>query len=139
MANIGGVYFNVLSESRPHNLEITSHPVESGADVTDHAKVQRSSYSIEGVVTENASAAHAKMRNLQIKRSIVAYEGRTILKNCLIESFTSNVDSKLFDSFTFSMVITEIRIAKPSTIGLLPIRLKVDVNKIGNAGRVQIK
>lgn len=139
MANIGGIYFNVLSESRPHNLDITSHPVEEGADVTDHAKLQRSSYSIEGVVTENASAAHAKMRNLQINKKIVAYHGRTILKNCLIESFTSNVDSKLFESYAFSMVITEIRIAKPSTIELLPIRLKIDVDKVGNAGRVQIR
>lgn len=139
MANIGGVYFNVLSESRPHNLEITSHPVESGSDVTDHAKMQRLSFSIEGVVTENAPAAHAKMKNLQINKKIVSYQGRSVLKNCLVESFTSNVDSKLFDSYTFSMVITEIRIAKPSTIGLLPIRLKIDVDKVGNAGRVQIR
>ena len=141
MAKIGDVEFNVLTESRPHRNRITSHPVEEGADITDHVEREQLSYTVTGIVgdDEDPASVHEKLMIIYHHGKVVDYQGRATLRNCIIEDFTSDVDSGSIKGFTFTMTITQIRIAKPSTVGLLPTRLKVDMKEVGNAGRVQAR
>lgn len=139
MAKIGDVEFNVLSESRPHENEVTTHPVEKGVNITDHVKRQPKVYEIEGHVgdAEDPGAKHLKLAIMWSRGEPVNYSGRTKMKNVIIENFTSDVDESSQKGFNFSLTLREIRIAKPSTVSLLPVRLKVNVAEVGNAGRVQ--
>lgn len=139
MARIGDVEFNVLSESRPHDNEVTTHPVEDGVDITDHVRKQPKVYSIEGHVGDNEDpgAKHLALSYLWARGDLVDYSGRTKMKNVIVENFTSDVDESTQKGFTFSLTLREIDIAKPSTVSLLPVSLKVDVAEVGNAGRVQ--
>lgn len=139
MARIGDVEFNVLSESRTHSSDVTNHPVEDGVDIVDHVQIKPRVYSIEGVVGDDHDPANAHLRLVRMQRrgDLVNYAGRAVINNCIIESLTVNVDSSAIRGFTFSMTIREVRIAKSSTVALLPVPLKVDMAEVGNVGRVQ--
>lgn len=141
MAIIGDVEFNLLSESRTFDSEITQYSVEDGTDITDHVKPNWRTFSIEGIVgdAEDPPLLHSKFVRMQRKRGFVDYSGRAILTNCLISNFQSNVDDKSARGFRFSMTITQVKVSKPSTVALLPIALKVDVEAVKNAGRVQVQ
>lgn len=139
MAKIGNVEFVLISEEREHTSEVSRHPVESGSDIADHVRNEPRVFNIEGIIGDRDWPAtnHSRLVKMWKNRDLVDYQGRASLKNCIITSFVSRVDSSSKRGFTFSMTIEEIRIAKPSTVGLLPTILKVDVAEVGNAGRVQ--
>lgn len=139
MAKIGDVEFNVLTESRPRTNTVTTYPVEDGADMTDHIERDRRSIEITGVVGDDDDPAktHEELTIIWYHGKVVDYKGRSTLRNCVIEDFTVDVSSESVKGFTFSMTLTQIEVAKPSTVGLLPTNLKVDMKEIGNAGRVQ--
>jgi len=139
MARIGNVTFNLVSETRNYNNEVTQHPVESGSDIVDHVKNQLRTYSIEGIVGDNEDPAtkHLELVRIWGKRQVVSYQGRNNLPQCVITSLSTTADASSRKGFRFSMEIMEVKIAKPSTVGLLPVALRVDVAEVGNAGRVQ--
>ena len=141
MAKIGNVEFNLISEGRNHNNEVTQHPVEKGSDIVDHVKNQLLTYSIEGIVgdNENPATKHQELVRIWSSRQVVSYRGRSTLSQCVITSLTTTVDSSSRKGFRFSMEIMEVRIAKPSTVGLLPVTLRADMAEVGNAGRVQAR
>lgn len=141
MAKIGNVEFNVISEKRSFPNEVTQHAVEDGADVTDHVRNLQRSFDIDGFVGDNEDPprVHDQLVQMKEKRKPVDYSGRAVLTHCIIEDFNSNVDVKSRRGFSFSMKITQIKVAKPSTVSLLPVNLKVDVGEVGNAGRVQVQ
>lgn len=139
MAQIGNVTFNLVSEARNYTNEVTQHPVEFGSDIVDHVKNQLRTYSIEGIVGDNEEPAtkHRELSRIWENRQVVSYRGRSTLSQCVITSLTTTVDVSSRKGFRFSMEIQEVKIAKPSTVGLLPVSLKVEVAEVGNAGRVQ--
>lgn len=139
MAKIGDIEFNVISESRDYSADVTTHPVESGADITDHVSMRLASYNITGRVgdNENPSSVHARIRSMQRRRELLKYRGRAWMDDCIIEGFNSNVDEKSAKGFHFTMRLTQVKVSKPSTVGLLPVALKVDAADVANAGRVQ--
>lgn len=141
MARIGNVTFNLVSETRNYTNEVTQHPVESGSDIVDHIKNQLRTYSIEGVVGDNEDPAtkHLELVRIWGRRQIVSYQGRNNLPQCVITSLTTTADASSQKGFRFSMEIMEVKIAKPSTVGLLPVALRADVAEVGNAGRVQAR
>lgn len=141
MAKIDNVEFNVLSESRPHENEVTSHPVEKGVDITDHIQKQPMTYSVEGFVgdSESPEEKHLALKYLWARGDVVKYSGRGVLPKCVVENFTSNVDESSKKGFDFSLTLREIRVANPSTVSTLPVNLKVDADDVGSAGRVQVK
>lgn len=141
MAKLGDVEFNVLTESRPHNNKVTSHPVEKGSDITDHVKREQLVYDITGVVgdSEDPGDKHLKLKYMWARGDIVDYKGRSTLNNCVVEDFTSDVDEGTKKGFNFSLTLRQVRISEPSTVSKLNVNLKVDKKAIGDAGRVQAK
>ncbi|NGP45964.1 hypothetical protein G4V62_13780 [Bacillaceae bacterium SIJ1] len=138
MASIGGVHFNVISESRNYNNEVTSHSVEDDKTITDHVKPDPISFAIEGIVTTDASTVHRDLLRLRASKTLLDYKGRSTIKNVIIERLKTDVDEKIANGFNFSMTIKQVRLARPSTVNLLPVSLKADTSDIGNAGRVQL-
>lgn len=75
-----------INETHGADVDITQHPVEEGADITDHARIKPETLSITGVVTNtplilNASAnasptraeeAYAKLREILRTRELIS-------------------------------------------------------------------
>jgi len=69
---IGAVELDVsIDETHTAANEITQHPIEKGADITDHIRRQPNRLSIRGLVTDHPLIWMGALRN---DRSIEAYE-----------------------------------------------------------------
>lgn len=139
MARIGKIEFVLISEERTFSNEITSHPVESGAEVSDHVINQPMTYQIEGEYTgRDAPSKHAELVKLYREGKPVYYSGRAAMWNAVIESFSSTVDQNIANGFRFSMTIKHIRIAEPSAVAMLPAKLRAEVADKKNKGRKKV-
>ncbi|MDQ0299634.1 hypothetical protein J2S78_002054 [Salibacterium salarium] len=138
MARIGNVEFNAISEERNFVNEITDHPVEDEGAINDHVNNKPTTYTIEGIVVNpGAAQAHRDLISIRYHGDPVSYDGRATMKNAVIENLTTDTDVNISNGFNFNMTIKGIRVARPSTVGLLPADLKADTSEVGNAGRVQ--
>jgi hypothetical protein len=57
----------VVSEAHDAEVEVTEHPVEQGADITDHARVKAVTLTIEGIVSNTPLADSLRLENGQPK------------------------------------------------------------------------
>ncbi|SDI16150.1 hypothetical protein SAMN05192534_12373 [Alteribacillus persepolensis] len=138
MARIGDVEFFLIDETRNYESEVTTHPVERGADVADHIQLNPLRYQITGEVTgSDAAEKHRALLKLRNARDITSYSGRANMSNCIVENYSTNVNVNYRNGFSFTLNIVQARVARPSTVGLLPAELKADTSEVGNAGRVQ--
>lgn len=138
MARLGNIEFVLIREDRTYENEVTSHPVERGSDVTDHVTNQPLTFQIEGEYTgPDAGRIHREFVKLFRSGEPVYYSGRAAMANAVIENFTSSVDENIANGFHFSLTLKNIRVAKPSVVGLLPATLRADVSEVKNVGRVQ--
>ena len=116
--SIGGVTMDaVLSESHASILDITRHPVEVGAEISDHAVIRARSFTITGEVTDtplnlaafgeitsNINSLFGSSTEENVTRSVAAYNtfealqrsktfidvqtGLRLYQDCLIESLS---------------------------------------------------
>jgi nucleoid-associated protein YgaU len=113
MALLNNYYLFVIDESKKRGVEVSQHPVEKGADVTDNVKRKPVVISINGeIVGKNAKSVLAKIEKLHQNGKLVKYVGQNILSNALITSFDTEHPNTIYGGCAFSMEITEIRIAK---------------------------
>lgn len=72
-----------LSETHTADVEVTSHPVEQGAAITDHMRAKPRTITIEGIVTNTAmpdpgaDASKATTTEIRTPDGKVAYQSRT--------------------------------------------------------------
>lgn len=138
MARIGDVEIYVIDESRMYNNKTTDHPVEEAQNVADHVENDPIVFRISGEYTgEDAAQVHSRLIKMRNERQPVTYIGRGRLINCVIESFTENVDSKIANGFRFTMTLKQIRIAKTSVVNLLTPNVRAQVKEVENKGRIQ--
>ena len=112
MAYINQYYVFVETEDVSRGVEVTSHPVESGLDLTDNVKRSPVSISINGeIVGEDAATVLGALTSLHQSGKYVRYSGRNILDNAIIESFNTGHPNTITGGCSFSMTIKEIRVA----------------------------
>ena len=124
-----------ISESHSIEGEITSHPVESGSDITDHYRVNPREISLEAVVTSTPIATgYPAQTAINSVKSIIAkddpvmnawqeveryFEKRIIItintslkkyKNMILTSFNVTRNSAKGQSLHFSLTAREIRV-----------------------------
>ena len=117
MAYINNFYVFVETEEVSRGVEVSSHPVEKGLDLTDNVKRSPVTISIEGeIVGVNATATLSALVSLHQNGSYVKYSGRNILKNAIIESFDTGHPNTITGGCSFSMTIKEIRVANSAYI-----------------------
>lgn len=127
----------VVSEKHSETVEVTKHPIEEGANPTDHARVLPARYQLEGFVTNTplsqidreargviadvsstgapgaAGYAHqaiAALRKLKDDRRAVTID--TTLRtytNMVLVALEVPRDSKIADAFRFSATFEEVR------------------------------
>lgn len=117
MAYINNYYVFVETEEVSRGVEVSSHPVEKGLDVTDNVKRSPVTISIDGeIVGPNATSTLSSLIALHQSGQYVKYSGRNILKNAIIESFDTGHPNTITGGCSFSMTIQEIRVAKSAYV-----------------------
>ena len=130
--NVDGLFFDaILSTNTQESLTITSHPVQSGANISDHAFRNPTKISMEimmsdvmasrvpGQFTEGASKSiSAYQRLLELQRMRLPFSVKTRLgyyNNMLIESIDTPDDVNTLSGLKCTINMREILVAQVAT------------------------
>lgn len=103
----------VESEAVSRGVTVTSHPVESGLDITDNVKRNPIAITLSGeIVGDNAAAVLSSITALHRNGEFVRYSGRNIISNAIIEAFDTEHPNTIYGGCAFSMTIKEVRVAR---------------------------
>jgi len=131
-----------LEEVASDDLEITQHPVQQGATVTDHAYLKPATVSIK--IMFNADDApltetYSKLRQLQASREpFDVVTGKRAYKNMLFKSLGQTNDAQTENVLSISAELQEIFIVQVESTTVPPRRQQANPGKTGateNAGQ----
>lgn len=118
MATINNIPIFVETESFSEETEIPQHPTESGYPLTDNIKNKPIGLSLKGAIVNAGSLSAddiiAKITKLRTSGSLITYSGRQAAGNFLIGSFNYDFSKEIWGGASFTMELTEVRIAKSS-------------------------
>lgn len=148
--SIGGLYPDVVvEESHEDSLEITEHPVEQGADISDHAFKKAEVVTIRGGVSDSSPDGgekpsvefYDKLLELQAKREpFDIVTGKRLHKNMLLESLTEVTDPDTENSLIFTAQCREVIIVKTQVTSVPPRKVHANPGQTGattDAGQQQ--
>jgi hypothetical protein len=150
-SNISGYFFDAVLRSEHHSaLKITTHPVQSGANVADHAYVEPATLTMElgmsdvmpGIIetqfTDQSSrsiSAFQVLRKLQADRMPLQVTTRLhTYKNMMLEELTVPDDYKTQFGLRATVRFTEILVAKVSKV---TVSSKPHITEKTNKGKQQ--
>lgn len=131
-----------LEEIASDDLEITQHPVQQGATITDHAYLKPATVSIK--IMFNATDAplaetYTKLRQLQASREpFDVVTGKRAYKNMLFKSLGQTNDAQTENVLSISAELQEIFIVQVETTTVPPRKQQANPGKTGateNAGQ----
>ena len=120
-ARINEVEIHVTSESVDYNNQISDHPVEDKANITDHVKPEPVGLSLTGIVVndpitkQSAALKKQQLKGFMDKAKVVTYQGRNAVYDCIISNFKTDHDAQITNGFRFTMTLRVIQFAKVST------------------------
>lgn len=131
--SIGGLTMDVtVEEHHTDDLEITDHPVENGADVTDHAFLLPPSVTITAGVSDSGGSnsdtsggdkrsveAYEKLLELQKKREpFDLITGKRVYKNMLIRSLSTTTDKETENALIFTAELRQVIMATIQVVSI---------------------
>ncbi|MDR1979778.1 MAG: hypothetical protein LBQ42_13665 [Synergistaceae bacterium] len=123
--SVGGIAFDVTVEERHSDkLEITAHPVQTGADISDHAyKLPQEVTVIVGqgaLGDENAPRdTYDKVRELQESREpFDIITGKREYKNMLIRDITETTSVETENSLILTLDCVEVILVETQTVSV---------------------
>lgn len=133
MAFIEDIYVLVTDEEVSDDLELSTHPVEQGMDITDTVRRKAMSISISGKIVDYASyewgvmaptqdasfqvkaaTALSRLKNYAQNGTLVTYLGRNYARNMQIKSFTTSHPNTNAGGADFEMELCECRLVANS-------------------------
>lgn len=125
MALINNIYVLAEKEDVERDVELTTHPTESGFPITDSIIKKPISVSISGKIadTENLTAKQIveKLEALKNQGSVIKYVGQCgTINNLQIASFKPSYSHKNFGGADFSMTLQEFKTAKSAYVAPTP-------------------
>lgn len=116
MALLNNYYIFVEKEKITRGVDVTSHPVESGINISDNVKRNAITLSISGKIVNVGKTKASTILNAIVKLhqsgKYVKFQGRNTLSNALITSFDTEHTAEINGGCAFEMEIKEVRIAK---------------------------
>lgn len=116
-----------VEEVERHDLEITRHPVERGANITDHAfrhppeVIIRCGWSSSGLMPGYVEQVYDQLLTLQATRQpFTVVTGKRFFTNMLIQSVSSTTDHKTENALLCTVVCRQIIIVQTSTTSVAP-------------------
>lgn len=121
MALINNIYVLAEKEDLDRDVELTTHPTESGFPITDSVKRKPTSVSISGKIanTENLTTQQTidKLDALKNSGSVIKYVGQCgTINNLQIESFKYTYSYKNFGGADFTMTLKEFKTAQSAYV-----------------------
>lgn len=125
MSYINGYYIFVENEKVSRDVEVSSHSVEKGLDITDNIKRSPITISLSGLIvdyknsngaTVTAKTVYQNLINLNAKGLYVKYEGVNSISKAIIEKLETENTNSAYGAYSFSMDIKEIRIANSAYV-----------------------
>lgn len=128
-----------LREEHGLTIELTRHPIEEGADPTDHARKLPDRLTLEGLFTNTpidqaearargntaagakgyAQEQHAKLLELAAaRRAVTVLTEIKTYKNMVLTSLSTPRDAKVGDAVRFTCTFEEIRFVKSEVVRL---------------------
>lgn len=105
-------------------LEITQHPIEQGASITDHSYVKPVMLRIEDIFTDfqgPLAEQYANLLKLQAQREpIKVITGKRTYNNMLIRSLTQVTDANNENILRVHFLLQEINIVSLQTVSVAP-------------------
>lgn len=119
---------NRLDHTR--DSEVTEHPVEQGAAVTDHCRTKSDQIVIDGLVTDyplggtpqpgRANDTYAQLGRLQDAGTLITATSATeTYENVVVRNLRKSDDSKTEGAVRFSFTLHKIRIVQTQTVAAL--------------------
>lgn len=132
ITSIGGLVFDaVIKTDHTSKVTATSHPVESGASISDHAFVEPAEISIEVAVSDSeinkgtfgsgnrSLKAFSELMKLQKSRQLLTVVTRfRTYRNMLILSVSVPDDYTVMNAFKASLMLREIPIVSTSRVSV---------------------
>lgn len=113
MATLNGLYVFVETEEVTRTIERTSHPVEKGANLTDHSTVKGVEVSLTGkLVGANAVSALSSLNTMARNGTLIKYVGRGVYSDMQISAFDTGHPNTVYGGCTFRMTLSSARIAQ---------------------------
>lgn len=112
-----------VSEGFQGDVAITEHPVETGANITDHARLNSEKVTIEGIISNTpldgdpeagrAEGAFGDLIELKNARQIMTvFTPRRTYRNMVLESLTSTQTAQTGDALHFTATFKQIQLAE---------------------------
>jgi hypothetical protein len=107
-----------VSEDRDHSSTVSSRPIETGVNITDHVFPQPETLRISGmVVGDDAKDRLEKLKSFWKGGQLLRYIGRVILPNVVIERFNDSYDNSISNGFRFNMTLKQVIIVDAPEFG----------------------
>lgn len=114
-----------LTEKHLSGLEITEHPVESGADIHDHAYLAPKQVTLE-IANENAATAFGDLVKFQKSRApFTLVSGLAVYRNMLVKMIDADRDATYSNVLRATVDLQEVAIVDTATA-------PVDVSEAGS-------
>ena len=120
MAFINGLYIFVTDESVTRDVEVSTHPVERGIDITDTVKRRPLKLSLSGKIVDykdmKAANILSSIEAIKNNGTLINYIGRNAMSNMQISSFSTTHPYTNWGGLDFEMELQECRIAQSSYV-----------------------
>lgn len=141
----GQVEFSAVTEETVNlQNDVTSHAVESSADISDHVKDLPDEITITGVVAgEDAAEKISRLRWFRRKGEVLTYKGRNLFSNLVIVQLTTRHHVRVRDGFEFDITLRRINVAKLAEVQIAKptkaagSKANTQTKKVSNKGRQQ--
>lgn len=150
--SIGGVAMDVtVEETHTDELEITEHPVQQGASVTDHAFRLPSKVSITAGASDCSGGEGGDRRSVEVYEALLQLQGerepfdlvtgKRTYTNMLIKSLTTTTDRKTERVLLVTAELQEVILATVETVAVPRSRQKdgLKTGGVDQRGRQQLK
>jgi len=124
----------IRNESISLASKVTSNPVESGADITDHIVNETARFNVAGTIIGGDKAINA-LKAMRDKRDILTYTGRSRMTNLVITSLTFDFSVTNKTGCAFRAAFQEIQLATSERVevGKMPPMTVQDAGKASTA------
>ena len=117
-SKLHGLLIHVENEDTSIDVEIPTHKVEKGIELSDHVERKPIVVKISGLLVrptaDRVETLVQKLQKIEVEGKTVTYEGRRIYKNMLVSGLSIKASSKVMNGYQFSLTLTEVRIAQSS-------------------------
>ncbi len=109
------------TEQHGHALQVTEHPVESGSEITDHARIKADSLTLDGCFSDGADVGHSsdiyeRLRLLQDDAVLLTViTSLRVYENMILENISTPRTASSGGGLRFTAVFKQIRLVQNKT------------------------